>query len=443
MTTAIDTSNQRIARTYPWLASILFGIIFFVGTHHMVMTQTLREDSFGKSSAALETESKEGNPYRRIGFAIWGAYAAVSLVRAAPERFRLSGPAWWVTFTYVAFTLLSVGWSDELGLSTKRAFIFFVNWIAAIAVIRRHGLESLLKLAVATSGAYLLIGVGSELLLGTLQPFSADYRFAGTSHPNHQGLNCAVLFLGCCFTARCYPRYKAFFVALAGVALVFLVLTKSRTAVGSCLAVFALQEVVLARRKGVLVYCGAICVVVAAFLYMSMGASQHVREIALLGRGGDSAGELTGRVPLWRSLMPFVYKQPVFGYGFGGFWNPTHIRAVSAANDWGIGESHSSYMENLLAGGVIGLGLLVLLFVSSAIMCWRRYVREGNVHHVFAMAIIVFAMIDAFTESAIVSPITLSFFLNLSIIAASAVYAPWKRPERTAVQAVQPMLSEA
>ena len=408
-------------RRYPWIAGLLFGIIFFVGTHHMAMTKTMREDSFGKSSSELESESKEGNPYRRLGFALWGGYAAVSLMRTAPVRLRLSGPSWCATAAYIGFVLASITWSDELALSSKRAFIFLVNWIAALAIIRRHGVESIVKLTVVTSAAYLFIGVASELVLGSLHLWSAEYRFAGTSHPNHQGLNCATLLLGCCFSARKYPGHRVMYLIIAATALVFLVLTKSRTAVGSCLAVFALQEMLLAKRKGALVYVGALCVVLGAFWYSTNGSSEHVRSIALLGRGGESAGELTGRIPLWRSLMPYIYKQPVLGYGFGGFWNPDHIRKLSAVNDWGIGESHSSYMENLLGGGVVGLTLLVLTFVLSAFGCWRQYQRSGNTHYIFALSVVLFAIIDAFTESAIISPITLSFFLNLSIVASFAV----------------------
>ena len=51
-------------------------------------------------------------------------------------------------------------------------------------------------MALVISGAYLIVGVGTELALGTFRPWSPDYRFAGTVHPNSQGAQLAIFCFG-------------------------------------------------------------------------------------------------------------------------------------------------------------------------------------------------------------------------------------------------------
>ena len=55
---------------------------------------------------------------------------------------------------------------------------------------------------------------------------------------------------------------------------------------------------------------------------------------------------------------PYVEQRPILGYGYGGFWTPSHISEISEGEKWGIPNSHSAYLDNLLMLGVVGLIVL-------------------------------------------------------------------------------------
>ena len=101
--------------------------------------------------------------------------------------------------------------------------------LAALGFARQFRPRNIAFMALAISTAYLAVGLGTELALGTFRPWQTGYRFAGTVHPNTQGGNLTVLCAASFCLARCSMPTKPWLWVLFAVGLVFLLLTKSRT----------------------------------------------------------------------------------------------------------------------------------------------------------------------------------------------------------------------
>src|SRR5690606_4411617 len=71
--------------------------------------------------------------------------------------------------------------------------------------------------------------------LGTFAPLRTGYRFAGTLHPNQQGINCALLALSAVYLGRVGRTRAGRLTASAALTLAmgFLLLTRSRTSLAA------------------------------------------------------------------------------------------------------------------------------------------------------------------------------------------------------------------
>ncbi len=85
---------------------------------------------------------------------------------------------------------------------------------------------------------------------------------------------------------------------------------------------------------------------------------------------------LTGRVPLWKTLVPFFKAKPVFGWGFGdAFWLSDEVEKVWQVITWKPGTAHSGLVEVLLDTGLAGLAALTgFLAITSALTV--AYIRS-------------------------------------------------------------------
>lgn len=93
------------------------------------------------------------------------------------------------------------------------------------------------------------------------------------------------------------------------------------------------------------------------------GIAFTTANISLLAQWLDKDVTLTGRVPLWESLIPVVVERFALGHGyraaFGGYFSPVH--EVWVQHSWEPPHAHNAVLHLWLEVGVVGL---VLFFIS-------------------------------------------------------------------------------
>jgi exopolysaccharide production protein ExoQ len=106
-------------------------------------------------------------------------------------------------------------------------------------------------------------------------------------------------------------------------------------------------------------------------LLLVLGLFAVPRFLVLFGRDIT----FTGRLPLWRTLLPEISVRPLQGWGFGeAFWLSEEVQRVWQVITWRPGTAHSGLVETLLDTGLIGFAaILALLGISTALVV--RYVR--------------------------------------------------------------------
>src|SRR5262249_14024737 len=147
-------------------------------------------------------------------------------------------------------------------------------------------------LAVFVFGGLAIVGVLAEMRLGTFRPWAADYRFAGTVHPNTQAAGLATF----CIAAFCLVRGSTgrnlwIWTAFA-IGLLLLVLTKSRTTTAGiflAIAVGPLLETRLRTKLGAaLAMVWLACIAIWALSICGFNLPDDFRDALLLGRAEES-----------------------------------------------------------------------------------------------------------------------------------------------------------
>ena len=314
---------------------------------------------------------QEGSLARQVSMLLMGIWAAVWIV-GHRSLLRLDGRVAPFALLFLFVAIASVGWADYPLLSAKRAAALLILAVGCVAIAQLLGLDHVASLTFWGSALAVGAGFGAELALGTFTPLDPSYRFAGMMHPNVEGLYCACLTLaGVSLARRARPHGRVYaFGAAIGFALLFL--TKSRVSVASGLAGLVFYFVLTSARARYWLLMASTAAAVAAvpLLFVDPGAAAPLWTLLRMGRQEDvsTIATLTGRTELWQSLLHYVYERPLLGYGYGGFWIPQRITALTQHEGWELGSAHSQYLDIALSVGVLGL----VVYCSTGLAAlWR------------------------------------------------------------------------
>lgn len=410
----VEESPQAPRGLFYVLSCAVF-VIFFLGEHKFTVS---RDEGFTSTADQMELQADGGNSVRRLVFGGLGMLGLVLGLSRPVPAVRLDSMLPICVIGFFLFTFLSLSWSDSPSMTFRRVAVLVCFALGAYGISKAFTLTDLLCLVVFVCTSTLAIGFVCELCLGTFRPWASAYRFSGTVHPNTQGLYLTSLCLAtCCLMRQGFAKRCMLPIFLAG--LVFLLLTKSRT---SCAGVILSLSViwVLHAPKGLLpiAIIGGVWFAATTGLFVSFLAldfSESASNAVLLGRE-EQAESLTGRLPIWETLWPYVQDRPLFGYGYDSFWIPARVNAVSSELQWGIREAHSAYIDTVLSVGLIGAALWMVVVLGTLARALDYYYRTQHEGHAFLFGLMIFGLINAFTESGMIMPLFVPFVVLAGIM---------------------------
>ena len=399
------------SRPVPWLAFLILSAMFYLTYHPVPTPATIAAspvpgEGYNRPEDDIVAGVSAGSPVRQATLILLSAVAACSL--AAPSgnrRFQYEGALRPALLAFLAWAFLSCLWADDLSQTSRRLVPFGMLCIIAVAIVRRFSLRQIILWTFLCTAFYLAVSIAAEAARGTLLSLSYGYRFAGTLHPNGEGIECGILVLAGIAAAQMQEQRRWIFWTGALLGFGFLVLTGSRTSlIATALAALVYVIAVSAKRPRLFILSGLSAVTAILLLLAGVGALSGVQKVLLLGRddvGGQDITSFTGRTSIWEDVGPYVQQSPILGHGYAGFWTPEHISTISDEEKWGIPDSHSAYMDYVLTLGVVGVTLyaccLLIALWRAIVMC--RIAREPAL--AFLVGFLVFCIVDGFLESAI------------------------------------------
>ena len=407
----LRTGSALQVRRPPWLLFLFITVVLLLSYHDLSHAKNFIGD-YNESQDELIANVVDGSLIHRIALLSLGIVAIVSLIRnRASGRPRIGGTMGWLLLTFATWAFISPIWAEDLSLTIRRVVAFGILWIAALAVVRRASLREIILWLFLSTTLFVFIGIAAEMVFGTFRPFASGYRFAGTMHPNYQGMQCGLLMLSAMAAADAEIRWRAIFWACALLGFVLLILSGSRTSLAATLVAFAVYVTMISTRrtKATILLCFSMPLF-ALFALFGPVLQPNLKSAILLGRDDPaSVDSFTGRTMIWEDVGYYIRQRPILGYGYGGFWTPTHVSVISDEEHQAIPNSHSTYMEYLLALGPVGLVAYVLLLFAGIRRAFRGHRLSQDSAFAFCAALLVLCALNRFLEVVIVEGSPLMF----------------------------------
>ena len=414
------------------LVALSIGVSFWSIGNKLDQSVTMREEvelGFDRAENQYAVRQKETTASSAFGYFLLGGTGAVCWALSAPGRLRWNKPLVWLAVLFVGWVGFSLLWSIEPIQTVRKLSILGLMLVGAVGIGAKFDLEEFLEIIVLVIGGFVAIGLLAELQYGTLRPWQGVYRFAGTMHPNDQGLNCALLAMAAWIrdgSTRFSPTTRKI---LAAAGLAGLWFSKSRTTLAALVIAGVVYLVLRARgSQRWLVLTGSLALAGVggmAYSFLSVSVLNEATNVAEMGRN-DNVSSLTGRLPLWEGLVHDAEKRPIAGYGYGAFWGAKNILEYSKREHWHIPHAHNAYLDLVLATGLVGLVLYVVWVLATAAVAAVRYERTGRLAHLFVCCALLFSVMHGVTESKLPSSGLAGFFLLALMVMEAVQRSAWR-----------------
>jgi len=390
------------------LAIAVVAAAFFCIDHRLFTSQM---QDYGTTQEELEQVAASAHLSNQVGFSLLAFLGAFLIARKAGRPVGCDGLLPALMLFFGTWCLASTFWIADAGRTIRCFVVLVFFFLGVLGIARQLAPRDLCVLALGVATIYAAVGACVEVWLGTFTPFSPEYRFAGTLHPNGQGVNCAVLFLAAVALLNVAKRGKPLLITLLVLGAILLVLTRSRTSCGALLLALLALQWLRPGARGVFMALGVTwsmgVLVLLAFLF-GIDVQRQAADALLLGRG-EHADSLNGRTEVWAEVVPYIRARPLVGYGFRSFWNVDHIDALSSTLDWGVNSAHSLYLEVCLSFGLVGAAALLLVLAGGIRRAAKEYRRTGGAGHGLIFALLVYGVVHGALESDLIEPSFLSF----------------------------------
>jgi len=407
--------NAPSGRFAVWFTIAVLTAAFYCIEHRTFEPMGLEENRI--SGDEMSARALEGDLGRRLAIPAVGLLGGLLLMCARQGRIaERSTVLAWMLLAYLGWCMLSILWSIDRPLSSRNVGVLLLCCLGAVGIAARMSINDIWLIALAVTSILVLNSVRTELSAGLFQPWVAEYRFAGTLHPNVQAPYCAVMALSAACLASRARRGSLLLWAICLTGLGLLVLTKSRTVCASLLAGLLLYSLIgLSWQKKLLAGTGAAwccCAAVAAGVFLGADVESQVVNAALIGREEDNES-LSGRLPYWSELAPHIEEHALLGHGYRAFWDPERIATVSSSVQWTATDGHSAFLDTALDLGIIGLALFVFVVATGIREGARQYLTFHDAGYGFLFALLVCRALNACLESAFSTPTNFVSFITV------------------------------
>jgi O-antigen ligase len=430
MAIAISHANEQASRALRrWPLLLLIGLLFALAQPFDLAFST----DVGIEAEQNVIARQEGSLARRIGLLGMLALSTVSLLTRSEHQLRLQGALGWAILLFLTWAALSVGWSAEPAITARKVVVLAILMFSALAIARLLSLDEILMLTIACCGAAIALGLASEIALGKFTPLTGDYRFAGVMFPAFSAWTVSLLFFAALGLRQRREDYQGALLILCVVAVVILVLAKTRaSAAAFTVALLAYGLLVWPRRK-LVSWLGVLALVTVTGLFVLELATGNSMALlggaANLGRETESISNLTGRTDIWADLLPYIGKRPLHGYGYESFWSERQLESFAAMQGWAVPDSHNGFIELTLGVGVIGAALYAFILLVGIGKAWAGYRQSGHPTYALALAALLILVVNALFVATQLAPYLFSFVTLVLLARVAFVPVPCGQSE--------------
>lgn len=267
---------------------------------------------------------------------------------------------------FIFYCLLSALWADFPSVSFRRSFQLFVTFyttVISLLFIDKNRLEGTIR-------KILIFYIALTVFAIFFIPDAIDPSFNSprglTLQKNQFGQISNLLLLIFLYLKRNDYENKYTLIDISGIiiSVIFIITSKSTTALVSMLYIFSLQSIFYTDklfenlRIGRIVSTLLISFIVFIAIYLSFN-SDIILKIVQDYLGKDLT--FTGRTDHWKMMLLEIQRHPFFGVGYSSFWDVpgSEFRIALIGN-----SAHNGYLEILNELGIFGMILMIIAITS-------------------------------------------------------------------------------
>lgn len=336
----------------------------------------------------------------------WPVMAAISVLLAAQHRsrFRFTWPPHIVClFLYLAFAGASVLWAFSPQSSLIRLIqqimiltsIILPTMLAPQTTDLMRCLFLCFSLALILNIFFVLDGHDVDVFNCSAIQLCHEGYFGGK---NYLGECSAVAFLLSLHEIVHHGWRRALGVIVAAIAIVFIVLSDCKTALGLIIISPLLAQLTLTIQKITRV-SPAIILLSIPFFYVLASIVFNVDLMQRLAYMLYNDSSLTGRTTIWEFVQNEIGQRPLVGWGYQSFWLVPGSRS-SEASGWVklMPNAHNGYYDTTLEMGYVGLAFLYV-FIIATIHAVKRVADRDPARARLLLSVVLFFIMWNYFES--------------------------------------------
>lgn len=333
------------------------------------------------------------------------SYASIPLVGLYWTQLKECIRKRWQLFILVFLAIISLFWSHNIYITFSHLYLLICATLYGFLLSRRYRFATVLRLlaiamAIIILSSYVSIVAGFEWAV--MEDLSGAWRGI-MPHKNILGSISALAFITFIIVAHRSPSSQRLgWWFLASIAAILMIGSRSATALLAFVTVtvtwMAIKGLALLPRQS-----RTYGIALGSSFFVPCGAALvlYWPEIAaLLGRDVG----LTGRLPLWISLLRIGLTEPLLGHGYGVWLDSASMTSIDKVMiikkyPW-ASHAHNGLLEIWLDLGFVGL-ICVLLPILTLLVRSMRIIllqKKDQQYH-FAFLFLVFWITNNFSES--------------------------------------------
>jgi exopolysaccharide production protein ExoQ len=345
----------------------------------------------------------EASPEPRI---FWPVMAAISVTLAAQNGSRLSKLTWpphiICLVAYLAFAGASALWA----LSPQSSFVRFVQQAMIITSIVAPAILAA-RAADIMRGVFLCFAFA--LILNVFFVFNgyvdvvdcsaSQFCYKGYFHTKNTLGECAAAgFLLSLHEMGCRGWRRASGIIVGAIAIAFVFLSNSKTALGLIIIAPLLAQLMLIIRK-IKRISPAIIPLLIPFCCAIVSTVAHVDITGRMAYMLFHDSSLTGRTIIWQFAQHEIDQRPLLGWGYQSFWLVPDSPRTQAPGFVNImPNAHNGYYDTMLELGYVGIAFLVV-FVAATLHAVGRVADRDPARARLLLSYVLFFIMWNYFES--------------------------------------------
>lgn len=304
----------------------------------------------------------------------------------------------------VVLACLSVFWSASIAHTQETIRALIRSTFLGIYIASAYTLTEQKSLVIYAASISMVSSIVAALLFPNYGTDITNNLFVWTGIYGHKQYLARFMSIGfCAFLIAFMERNSRKIINLLGLACAFalIILSTSKTGLLMTLfAVFVIPIYYLAKQKYrfrvvILILLTLLTILISFIVAFNI-------EFIVIDLMGKNL-EFNGRLPVWQLAIEKGLEQPLFGYGYAGFWGSEEaseiLSLIWGGIDPGIAfHAHSGFVDLFLQLGLVGILLMMANLLTVLYRVIKLLIYKQEIHFFWMFQFLIMMLVVNFSE---------------------------------------------